>query len=77
VLCNSYIVEWEITINIYIIYVTCNIVFAGTARFFLRGTLKNVVYQEVPTTPENMKQGIIEACATISPQVLRSVRFWN
>ncbi|EZA55737.1 hypothetical protein X777_04156 [Ooceraea biroi] len=42
--------------------------------YFLRGTLKNIVYQERPTTPENMKQRIISACATISPEVLRNVR---
>jgi len=42
--------------------------------FFLWGTLKNIVYQEVPTTLENIKQRIIAACATISPQVLRNVR---
>jgi len=27
----------------------------------------------MPITPENLKQQIIAACATISPQVLRSV----
>jgi len=37
-------------------------------------TLKNIVYQEVPTTPENMKQRIIAACTIINPQLLRSVR---
>jgi len=42
--------------------------------FFLWETLKNIVYQEVPTTPKNMKQRIIATYATISPQVLRSVR---
>jgi len=42
--------------------------------FFLWGILKNIVYQEVSITSENMKQRIIiAACATISPQVLRSV----
>jgi len=35
--------------------------------------LKNIVYQDVPTTPENMKQ-LLAACAIISPQVLKSVR---
>ncbi|KZC13902.1 hypothetical protein WN55_06252 [Dufourea novaeangliae] len=34
--------------------------------FFLRGALKNAVYQEVPTTPENVRQRIIAACARIS-----------
>jgi len=33
VLCNSYIVEWEITTNI---YVTCNIVLAGTDHQHVR-----------------------------------------
>ncbi|KZC08938.1 hypothetical protein WN55_00288 [Dufourea novaeangliae] len=33
--------------------------------YFLWGVLKNAVYQEVPTTPENMKQRIIAACARI------------
>jgi len=32
------------------------------------------LYQEVPTTLENMKHRIIAACATISPQVLSCIR---
>ncbi|KZC15158.1 hypothetical protein WN55_07986 [Dufourea novaeangliae] len=39
--------------------------------FFLWGALKNAVYHEVPTTPENMKQRIIAACARISSETIR------
>ncbi|KZC05849.1 hypothetical protein WN55_07018, partial [Dufourea novaeangliae] len=42
--------------------------------FFLWGALKNAVYQEVPTTPENMKQQIIAACARISSETIRHAR---
>ncbi|KZC08101.1 hypothetical protein WN55_10867, partial [Dufourea novaeangliae] len=41
---------------------------------FLWGALKNAVYQEVPTTPENMKQRIIAACARISSETIRHTR---
>jgi len=41
--------------------------------FFYGETLKNIVYQEVPTTPKSMKQRIVQnartECATVSPQV--------
>jgi len=40
---------------------------------FLWGTLKKHCISG-SATPKNMKQRIIVACATISPQVLRSVR---
>ncbi|KZC08948.1 hypothetical protein WN55_11411 [Dufourea novaeangliae] len=42
--------------------------------FFLWAALKNAVYQEVPSTPENMKQRIIAACAIISSEKIRRVR---
>ncbi|KZC07313.1 hypothetical protein WN55_07724, partial [Dufourea novaeangliae] len=42
--------------------------------FFLWGALKNAVYQEVPTTPENMKQRIIAAGAKISSETIRPAR---
>ncbi|KZC08925.1 hypothetical protein WN55_00316, partial [Dufourea novaeangliae] len=42
--------------------------------FFLWGALKNSVYQEVPATPENMKQQIIAACARISSETIRHAR---
>ncbi|EFN68504.1 hypothetical protein EAG_06384, partial [Camponotus floridanus] len=35
---------------------------------------KNIVYQEIPTTAENMKQRFIAAYGTISPETLRNVR---
>ncbi|KZC05864.1 hypothetical protein WN55_06861 [Dufourea novaeangliae] len=40
--------------------------------FFLWGALKDAAYQEVPITPENMKQRIIAACARISSEILSS-----
>ncbi|KZC06745.1 hypothetical protein WN55_07296 [Dufourea novaeangliae] len=39
--------------------------------FFLWGALKNAVCQEVPTTPENMEERIIAACARISLETIR------
>lgn len=42
--------------------------------FFLWGTLKENVYRDVPTTPEDMKQRIVAACGDITPDVLRRVR---
>ncbi|KZC14405.1 hypothetical protein WN55_06869 [Dufourea novaeangliae] len=36
--------------------------------------LKNAVYQEVPTTPENMKQRIIAVCIRISSDTIRHAR---
>ncbi|KZC05002.1 hypothetical protein WN55_04822 [Dufourea novaeangliae] len=42
--------------------------------FFRWGTLKYAVYQEVPTTPENMKQWIIAACARIISEMIRHAR---
>ncbi|KOC69141.1 hypothetical protein WH47_07592, partial [Habropoda laboriosa] len=33
---------------------------------FLRGTSKEKVYRDVPTTPENMRQRIIAACSTMN-----------
>ncbi|KZC08914.1 hypothetical protein WN55_00305 [Dufourea novaeangliae] len=41
---------------------------------FLWGALQNAVYQEVPTTSENMKQRIIAACARISSETIRHAR---
>ncbi|KOC70424.1 hypothetical protein WH47_08082, partial [Habropoda laboriosa] len=28
--------------------------------FFLQGVLRNIVYQEIPTTPENMRHGLLQ-----------------
>ncbi|EZA58502.1 hypothetical protein X777_14661 [Ooceraea biroi] len=39
--------------------------------FFLWGTLKDMVYKEEPTTPQIMRQRISEACASITPDVIR------
>lgn len=41
------------------------------ARFFLWGYLKSKVYTEVPTTPENMRERIVNACNEIDGDVLR------
>ncbi|KZC11339.1 hypothetical protein WN55_02574 [Dufourea novaeangliae] len=46
----------------------------GSLDFFLWGALKNASYQEVPTTPENMKQRIIAARARISSETIRLAR---
>lgn len=40
--------------------------------FFLWGYLKNEVYSEVPTTPENMIERITNACQKITPDMLLS-----
>lgn len=40
--------------------------------FYLWGYLKNRVYQEVPTTRDNMIERIRSACAQISPDTIRS-----
>ncbi|CAK9816208.1 hypothetical protein ANTPLA_LOCUS8920 [Anthophora plagiata] len=37
-------------------------------------SIKSVVYQEIPTTPENMKQRIITACARISAETIKRAR---
>ncbi|KOC61193.1 hypothetical protein WH47_07092, partial [Habropoda laboriosa] len=39
--------------------------------YFLRGTLKNKVYRETPTTEENMQERICEACATLASGTIR------
>ncbi|EZA54505.1 hypothetical protein X777_05484, partial [Ooceraea biroi] len=39
--------------------------------FFLWETLKDMVYKEEPTTPQIMRQRIIEACASITLDVIR------
>jgi hypothetical protein len=36
--------------------------------------LKDVVYQDVPTTPENMRQRITDGCAAMNPQVIERSR---
>lgn len=41
--------------------------------FFLWGAVKNKVYAEVPTTPEDMKRRITEALSSISSDTLTSV----
>lgn len=40
--------------------------------FYLWGFLKSKVYNEVPTTPENMRQRIRDACTQVTPEVLLS-----
>lgn len=42
--------------------------------FFLWGHIKNVVYRTPPTTEEDMRQRIVNACAGITPIMLRNVR---
>ncbi|KZC11446.1 hypothetical protein WN55_02620, partial [Dufourea novaeangliae] len=42
--------------------------------FFLWEALKNAIYQNVPTTPENMKQRIIAASTRISSETIRHTR---
>jgi hypothetical protein len=37
---------------------------------FVWETLKDVVYLDVPKTPENMRQHIIDRCAAMNPQVI-------
>lgn len=39
--------------------------------FFLWGYLKGVVYQTIPTTPEDMKECITQACRNIPEIMLR------
>lgn len=39
--------------------------------FFLWGYLKNIVYSTVPTTPEDLKERIRQACRSIPENVLR------
>lgn len=41
--------------------------------FFLWGYVKNLVFEERPTTQENMRQRIINAFATITPAMLGDV----
>lgn len=42
--------------------------------FFLWGYIKDTVYQQAPTTPENMRQRIINACASINEDILARVQ---
>lgn len=42
--------------------------------FFLWGHLKENVYKEVPTTPEDMKRRIVAACRQITPFTLSRVQ---
>lgn len=41
--------------------------------FFLWGAIKHKVYAQIPTTPDDMKQRIIESCAEISRDSLAAV----
>lgn len=41
--------------------------------FFLWGYVKNIVYQQVPTTVDDMKHRITAACATITSETLTAV----
>ena len=40
--------------------------------YFLWGTLKDTVCREPPTTPENMKRRIREACITLSADMIQN-----
>ncbi|EZA49180.1 hypothetical protein X777_12589 [Ooceraea biroi] len=40
--------------------------------YFLWGTVKNDVYREPPTTVEDMRERIINACAAITPDMLQN-----
>jgi hypothetical protein len=42
--------------------------------FFLWGRIKDIVYALAPTTRENMRQRIVDACASINVQELRNVQ---
>ena len=42
--------------------------------FFLWGTLKGLVFVVPPTTPEDMRQRIVDACARITVEELRNVQ---
>lgn len=41
--------------------------------YFLWGYIKNLVYLTPPTTPENMKERIVQAFHSITPDMLRNV----
>jgi hypothetical protein len=41
-----------------------------TQLYLLWGTLKDMAYQDVPTTSENMRQRTIDGCAAMNPQVI-------
>jgi hypothetical protein len=43
-------------------------------NLFLWETLKATVYQDIPTTPENMWQHIIDKCDALNPQVIERSR---
>ncbi|KOC63042.1 hypothetical protein WH47_04437, partial [Habropoda laboriosa] len=43
-------------------------------NFFLWGTLQNIVHQETPTMPGNVKQRIIAAYAEIDIKIITRVR---
>ncbi|EZA49959.1 hypothetical protein X777_11447, partial [Ooceraea biroi] len=38
------------------------------------GMLKNTVYNDVPTTQENMRERILNACASINSEMIERVR---
>ncbi|KOC63955.1 hypothetical protein WH47_01270, partial [Habropoda laboriosa] len=40
--------------------------------YFLWSTLKDMVYREPPTTPENMKERIREACSMLATETIQS-----
>jgi hypothetical protein len=42
--------------------------------FFLWGKIKNVVYATAPTTQEDMRQRIIDACVSINAEELHNVQ---
>ncbi|EZA60061.1 hypothetical protein X777_13886, partial [Ooceraea biroi] len=42
--------------------------------FFRWGRLKNEVYRDIPTTPEDMRERIQRACTAITPESLKNVK---
>ena len=42
--------------------------------FFLWGKLKDTVYKDIPTTPEDMQRRITAACAEIFTEILERVQ---
>ena len=44
------------------------------ARFFLWGYIKDRVYVDPPTTPQDLEDRILNACRTVTPFMLRRVK---
>ena len=56
--------------NIITIFSNGEPIMFGTAIDDLWGHLNKVVYQQVPTTPDDMKHRIADACASMAPDTL-------